>query len=390
MSDRCEASARQALESVRAPGEAGAQERAWATVRAAYRERPAPVAARPRRRLAAVPLVAVLLAAVVFSPAGATVTRIINRALSVPHIARVPGLTLPAPGRLLVSNAHGTWIVSGHGSVRSVGPWSQASWSPRGLYVAVASASAVAAVSPNGTVAWRQPARRVSDPSWYVPSGYRVAYRSGAQLREIAGDGRADHLLATRVAPIAPAWRPGHDFQVAYVTSSGAVVVRGGDTGALVWHTGPHPGRPLALSWSPLGTRLVLVTSVGAWLYLPGASPPLSLRLPVRAPVVAAAASPDGRRLAVLRGGTTPQLQLADLTAPTRGPRTLLSGLAVAEPTWSPDSAWLVLSWPGEDQWLFVRTDGRSRIVAESRVADKLGAAGRTAPLHLDGWCCAP
>ena len=149
------------------------------------------------------------------------------------------------------------------------------------------------------------PSAAVGDPRWYSPSGYRVAYRSGADLREVAGDGRGDHLLATQVAPVAPAWRPGHDFQVAYVTRRGAVVVRGGDTGVTVWRSGPHPGRPLALSWSPYGTRLVLVTSAGAWLSLPGQAPPLHIRLPVRGPVLDARASPDGRWLALVRGTPT-------------------------------------------------------------------------------------
>ncbi|HEX3974942.1 MAG TPA: hypothetical protein VHW96_01700 [Solirubrobacteraceae bacterium] len=397
MSERLETTARRALTGVRAPGEGDAQDRAWATVRAAYRDRPAPTAARSWRRLALVPVVAVLLGAVAFSPAGATVRRIINRALSAPHISRAPALSLPAPGKLLVSNAQGTWVVSAHGSVKRLGAWTQATWSPRGKYLAVASAGTLAAVHPGGALAWRLPAPAASDPRWYSPTGYRVAYRSGPDLREVAGDGSGDHLLATRVAPIAPAWRPGHDFQVAYVTRRGAIVVRGGDTGVTVWRSGPHPGRPVALSWSPTGTRLVLVTSAGVWLSLPGQAPPLRIRLPVRGPVLDATASPDGRWLALVRGApaaghagaaTTPQLQIADLTAPTRPARTVLSGIGVSQPTWAPDSQWLLVTWSAAGQWWFVRATGRARIVAESRVAAKLGPGGQSGPLRLDGWCC--
>ncbi len=399
MSDRLQTTARRALTGVRAPGEADAQDRAWATVRAAYRARPALPAARSRRRVALVPIVAVLLGAVAFSPAGATVKRFINRALSSPHISRAPALSLPAPGKLLVSNAQGTWVVSAHGSVKRLGAWTQASWSPRGKYLAVASTGTLAAVDPTGTLAWRLPERAARDLRWYSPSGYRVAYRSGTELREVAGDGSGDHLLATQVASMAPAWRPGHAFQVAYVTGRGAVVVRGADTGATVWRSGPHPGRPVALSWSPTGTRLVLVTSAGAWLYLPGQVPPLHIRLPVRGPVLDATASPDGRWLALVRGAshagpqgaaTTPQLQIADLAAPTRPARTVLSGIGVSQPTWAPDSQWLLVTWSAADQWWFVRATGRARIVAESRVAAKLGPGGQSGPLQLDGWCCAP
>jgi dipeptidyl aminopeptidase/acylaminoacyl peptidase len=146
----------------------------------------------------------------------------------------------------------------------------------------------------------------------------------------------------------------------------------------------------------------VLVTSAGAWLYLPGQAPPLRVALPIRGPVRAATVSPDGRWLAVVRGeaapgyrgpptpATTPQLQIADLTEPARAPRTLLSGIPISQPTWSPDSGWLLVAWSTADQWWFVRATGRPRIIAESRVAAKLGPGGRAAGLQIDGWCCSP
>lgn len=413
--------ARRALAGVRAPDEMGAQDRAWATVHAAYSERTVAAPVRSRRRVALVPVAAVLIGAVAFSPAWAAVTRIINHALSTLRVSHAAALSMPAPGRLLVSNARGTWIVSSGGQVKRLGPWTGASWSPRGKYVAVTAANTLAAVDPNGKLAWWLPTRPATDPQWYWPSGYRVAYRSGADLREVAGDGSGDHLLATRVAPIAPAWRPGHPYQVAYATRRGAVMIRQGDTGAMVWHTEPHAGRPLALSWSPTGTRLVLVTSAGAWLYEPDQAPPLHIRLAVRGPLHGASVSPDGRWLAVVSGtsgasratgtsaasdtkdapsdtqgaasdtqgaATAPQLQLADLTAPARPSRTVLSGIPVSQPTWAPNSRWLLVTWAGADQWWFVRATGRTRVIAESRVAAKLGAGGRSARLQLDGWCC--
>ena len=399
MRRRHDATVRRALAGVRAPDESGAQDRAWAMVRAAYADRPAPAPARARARIILVPVAALLVGAIAFSPAGAAVKRAINRALSPPpqHISRAAALSLPAPGKLLLSNAQGTWVVSSRGSVKRLGAWTEANWSPRGKYLAVASPGALAAIDPGGAVAWRLSERGVSDPRWYTPSGYRVAYRSGTDLREVTGSGLGDHLLAPGVAAIAPAWRPGHDFQLAYATRRGAVVVRQGDTGVTVWRSGPHPGRPLALSWSPTGTQLVLVTSAGAWLYRPGQAPPLHLRLPVRGPVLDATASPDGRWLALVRGATvpgraagatTPELQIADLTAPARPARTVMSGIPVSQPTWAPDSHWLLVTWSAAGQWWFVRATGRARIIAESRVAAKLGPGGRAGPLRLDGWCC--
>lgn len=411
MSERLDPSARRALRAVRVPDEVCAQERAWATVRAAYREGPAPARSRSRPRVLVLPVVAVLVTAIALTPAGATVTRIINRALAPVHVSRAVALSLPTAGRLLLSNALGTWVVSTHGSVRRLGPWTQANWSPRGKYLAVASAGALAAIDPTGKLAWRLPERAVSDPTWYRPTGYRVAYRSGANLREVTGSGRGDHLLATHVAPIASAWRPGHAFQLAYVTRRGVVIIRGGDTGVVVWRSGPHPGRPVALTWSPTGTRLVLVTSAGAWLYLPGQAPALRIRVPVRGPVLDAAASPDGRWLALVSGATgpadtaradtapahpaasAPQLQIADLTRPARPPRTVLSGIPVSQPTWAPDSRWLLVAWSAADQWWFVRATGGPHVVAESRVEVALGRQGAVSsagPLRLDGWCCAP
>jgi hypothetical protein len=389
--------ARRALSGIRAPDEPGAQDRAWTTVQAAYANRPAPAPARSRRRIALVPVAAVLIGAIAFSPAGAAVTRIINHALSTPHVSRVPALSLPAPGTLSVSNPRGTWIVSSRGQVTRLGPWTQASWSPRGKYLAVVSSNTLAAVDPHGRLAWWLPKRPASDPRWYWPSGYRVAYRSGPDVRVVAGDGSNDHLVATGAARIAPAWRPGHGYQLAYCTPRGAVVIRQADTGITVWRSGLHPGQPLSLSWSPTGTQLVLVTSAGAWLYRPGQAPPLHLRLPVRAPVLAATASPDGRWLAVVRGqtasrhapgATSPQLQISDLTAPARPARTVLSGVPVSQPTWAPDSRWLLVTWSAAGQWWFVRATGGASIIAESRVAAKLGPGGLAGPLRVDGWCC--
>ena len=173
--------ARRALSGIRAPDEPGAQDRAWATVHAAYADRPAPAAARSPRRIALVPVAALLIGAIAFSPAGAAVTRIINHALSAPRVSRAPALSLPASGTLLVSNPRGTWIVPSRGQVKRLGPWTQASWSPRGKYLAVASVNTLAAVDPRGRLAWALSKRPASDPRWYWPSG--TADRDGSAGR---------------------------------------------------------------------------------------------------------------------------------------------------------------------------------------------------------------
>src|SRR5690348_12203582 len=192
--------ARHALREFRAPDEGGAERRAWSVVRDADLERdPAPSRARTPARLALVPVLAVIAAGLVLSPAGATVGRLITKALGVSHAAPMLS-SLPSAGRVLLSGPGGTWTAAADGSLRHLGDWRQASWSPRGLYVAVASTDRLAAVDPHGNVRWAVSRPDVSDPSWFSPSGYRVAYLSTGTLRVIAGDGTGDHLLATRAA----------------------------------------------------------------------------------------------------------------------------------------------------------------------------------------------
>ena len=50
---------------------------------------------------------------------------------------------------------------------------------------------------------------------------------------------------------------------------------------------------------------------------------------------------------------------------------------------WSPDRAWLVVSWPQADQWVFIRVRGPHRIRAVSNVAQQFDGFPR-----LGAWCC--
>ena len=112
--------AQRTLSRFRAPEEAAAQERTWSVVRDAYQTRERVQRRRSRGRLLLVPAIAIALAAVTLSPAGATVGRWIRHALGVPHAA--PALfRLPAPGSVLVSGAGGTWTVAADGTSRRLG-----------------------------------------------------------------------------------------------------------------------------------------------------------------------------------------------------------------------------------------------------------------------------
>lgn len=383
-------SARRALTTASAPDEAGAEDRAWAVVREAYAVRPHHPAKRSRAHLVlAGPLLAALAIALVLSPAGASVRSAISRALSVAPVRPIhlpkpltTGLSLPAPGRLLVSGAAGTWTVAADGSKQFLGAWSHAAWSPRGINVVVAGHNELAAVSPTGRVEWPlwSPAGTISDPRWYAPSGYRVAYLAGSDLRVVAGDGPADrpldHLVAAGVQAVAPAWRPASGYELAYSAGRGSVVVREADSGRLVWQR-PAPGIVRALQWSDAGSMLLALTSRGLRIYDARGD----VVTTIAAPVLDAAISPDGQRLAFLRRQEVVIRQLST----RRSERLLLSAAGLRQVVWSPDGRWLLLAWPAADEWLFARAVGKPEITGVGRVTEQLSAGAFPT---VDGWCC--
>jgi len=376
------AGAKKRLREFRAPDEIGAESRAWDVVRSAYLERERHVARRPNWRLAVAPALAIIVVALVLSPAGASVRRLINHALGEKHAASAL-FALPSSGRLLVSGPDGAWTAAADGSVRRLGAWSQASWSPHGLYVAVASGDQLAAVDPHGTVRWRLARPAVSDPRWYSPSGYRVAYLSDGTLRVVAGDGTGDHPLATGVAHVAPAWRPGPalgPFELAYVTARGRVVVRNGDTGRILWSTAPGP-RPFELTWSADGRRLLVLSRHQARTYSDGGA--LTSRITLPGAASDGALSPDGRELALVLGGR-------EVVVGRGGSfHEVLPGPGVKAVSWSPDGRWLLVSWPAANQWVFVRVAGTPRIEAVSRISQQFSSGGAALAFPvLDGWCC--
>jgi hypothetical protein len=380
-------SARRALTRLRAPGERDAEDRSWEVVRFAYLER-TPVPNRPSYRRPASALAAgvVLLGALALSPAGATVGRLITRALGVENAA--PALSsLPAPGRLLVSRSEGSWIVNGDGSISRLGQWPQASWSPHGLYVTVIRGNRLAAVDPRGAIQWALVRRGVRDPRWYPPVGYRVAYLSGMDLRVVAGDGSGDHLLAARVADVAPTWRPSHPYQLAYITSAGRVVVRDADTGRIAWTV--RVSSPIVqLAWSPDGQRLLALSRTSVRVYGANGARKASFAMPGGLPAIDGALSPDGQTLALVLGLSGSDVVIEDLSVRHPAPRRVLPGPGLRQVVWSPNGKWLLVSWPVANQWVFVRVAAAPRIQAVSRIAQQFGSASGHGFPELDGWCC--
>ncbi len=134
-----------------ASSDPAAEERTWEVVHAAFAERePAPARQRARPALAVFALAAAVLAATL-SPPGRAVVDAVRKTIGIEH-AQPALFRLPAPGRVLVSGAGGTWVVAADGSTRRLGDYSQASWSPHARYVVAASRNVLVALEPNGTL----------------------------------------------------------------------------------------------------------------------------------------------------------------------------------------------------------------------------------------------
>jgi hypothetical protein len=352
----------------RVPVDRDAEERAWALVRAAYEERER-VRVRPRRRLmlaAAALVVLVAAVAAAFSPPGRAVVDAVRRTIGISPAA--PALfRLPAPGRVLVSGGGGTWVVAADGSKRRLGNYTEAAWSPHGLFVIATSSTELAAIDPaNADVHWSLARPKLAFPRWGGSrTDTRVAYLSDGRLRVVAGDGTGDAAAGAR-SRVEPAWRPGDRRQLAFVASDGRVRLLG------AWRSSRRYAAARALVWSADGSSLLLVTARELVLF-DGASGRAHV-LPVR-DVSAAAFSRTGelavtRRnaLLVFSGGETRTV----FTGPGR-----LRGVV-----WSPNGRWLLTELPSAGQWIFI---GGRHVLAVSHIAREFGGLP-----SLDGWVTGP
>jgi hypothetical protein len=370
---RTHAELARALQAAPIPDAAGAEERAWRVIEAAYAERElAPPANRHRQRRLALALAGGLaVAAIALSPAGAEVGELVTDTLGIDSDQALPELrALPAAGELLVESGDGAWIVRADGSKRLLGGYEDASWSPRGWFVAAADGHDLVALEPDGDVRWTVTApRAVRDPRWGGDgTDTRIAYRSAGDLWVVPGDGTEPRRVARDVAATAPVWLPvpadaklGLDTPVAvhrlaYLDRDGVPNLVDADSGRTLEPMPAEASRLRALRDglvpSPAGDRLASVVERRdrATLVVDG---------------------PDGRG--------------ALFSAPGR----------FTDPVWSPDGRWLLIGWSDADQWLFIRSDPRrgrprlpQRVVAidmVSREFDPGGAGTGGFPLP-SGW----
>jgi hypothetical protein len=377
-----------------APGEREAEDRSWDIVRAAWAEQPRPTYSRSPQRWGFVAVLAAIavVAAAAFSSPGRAVLRSLQHAVRGEKNAKPALYSLPSGSTLLVESDRGVWVVQRDGSKRLLRGYRDASWSPHGIYLAAVRGSELRALEPNGAVHWSIARRgRLSSPRWSdaTPPCCRIAYLAGPALRVVNGDGSDDRLLATGVAPVAPAWRP-HTHVVAYVDRGGLVRVVEADTGRLLRTI--HPAqRPKGLEWST-GGRVLLVRGLHSFeLFGPGTTHLQPLGPGAGgAPVIAAALSPNGRNIASIqrastRAGTRSFLWRYSRLRPDEERATAIFAGAgsFADVEWSPDGRWLLLNWPSADQWLFIRSATVRKIRAVSNIRSSFGPNAR-----LAGWCC--
>ncbi|MBE2316930.1 hypothetical protein DVA67_013185 [Solirubrobacter sp. CPCC 204708] len=336
-----------ALREAEVPDAVAARERARRTVLAAHRPSPR----RPRLSLV-VAAVAVALTALVFSARDTGPARALERRVREVFVAPTPTPTAtPAAlaGRLLVTDGHELFLLRGEKRT-ALGPWRDATWSPRGLFIGVASGSTLAAIEPDGTVRWRlrRPAP-VRFPRW-APGGLHIAYRSGGNLRIVYGNGEHDVVAGRGMAPVPPAWRPNHPRTVAWAAQDGAITVEDADTAQRQWWHRDGPVRHLA--WSPDGRRLLVAGRRTVTIH--DVATGKRTRTRHAGEVVAVAWGAGGLAVAALRAGTT--------TVSVDGERVLTAPGRLRDLEWSPDGRRLLAGWPGADHWLVVRGDEVSAV----------------------------
>ena len=382
-----EANVRDALLAVRVPDELEAQRRTWAVVREAYAERePAPSRPRRLRLLVAVAVLAALVAAAL-SPPGRSVGGWIRDRVAGEGDAEPALVRLPSAGSLLVVSEQGPWIVRQDGSKRLLGNCEDASFSPNALFVVATQGRRVVALEPDGDARWTvtRPTP-VADARWAPSPGFHVAYREGATLRVVGGDGQGDRPLAEDVAPVAPAWRPGEGRTVlAYASTDGRVHVVEAD-GEELWTADPGAA-PEQILWSDDAGMLVVLTSGRRHpLYSAGGRPAGALETAEGHDVLDAAFAPGTRELAF----TAYDPESGQSTIVLAGQQLQRGDGRLEDVVFSPNGRWLLTGWPEADQFLFLRLPGVSAIEAASDVRREFdpGGIGATTFPRVAEWCC--
>jgi dipeptidyl aminopeptidase/acylaminoacyl peptidase len=360
-----------------APDEWEAGERSWEVVRDAFDARIPSPRGRDRRPLIAAAVVAAALAAVL-TPAGHAVWGSLKDAVQ----SEDNLVSLPAGGRVLVNSQSGAWVVQRDGSKRFLRDYTDAAWSPHGLYLAAARGNQLVALEPDGDVHWKLArAAPIGSPQWSY-EGYRIAYFAGRNLRVVNGDGTGDRLLlANAVGTGLPAlaWRPG-THQLAYRNAHNELVLQDVDAKRVLWRrrtTGIE-----TLLWSKDGERLLVAATPSRILDATGRT-----RVTFAVRVLPAAFAPRGHTLALVTSASGQSTVSLYSGARYQRRRVIFSGAnGFGGLAWSPNGHWLLIDWRTADQWIFIRSAPVRRIAVRN-----IGNTFDSGPEHyatVAGWCC--
>jgi hypothetical protein len=363
------------------------EDKAWEVVKRAFEERTPPTR-RAGYKLAlaatALAVAAAVLAAV--SPPGRAVIHSVRKAVGIEH-AEPALFSLPAQGRLLVVSAEngGVWLVRADGFMRKLGPYSDAEWSPHGLYVVATEKDELVALDPDSGVRWKLARIGPSWPRWEgTRTDTRIAYISASGLRVVAGDGTGDHLLDPYAGDVPPAWDPARLHTLAYY-GGGAIVLRRSD-GKLVWRA-PIALTPAALEWSSDGRYLAVVSPKKIVVLDERGRVHRTISM-LGAELRQAAFKPSTHELAVVvRAAGRSEVRTVDVDRPGHA-RLLFAGPGTfGDVEWSPTGAWLLVNWPDANQWVFIKG---KHVRAVANIRQQFAREDGLGPmLELSGrWCC--
>ncbi len=362
------------------------EDQAWEVVRRAFEERTPARRRSNKLALAGTAGAGAALAGAALSPPGRAVFTSVRKAVGIEHAA--PALfSLPASGRLLVVSARngGTWMVKAVGFLRELGPYSDAEWSPHGLYVIATEPNELVAFDPDGGVRWKLARRNPSSPRWEgTMTDTRIAYIAASGLRVVAGDGTGDHLLDAHAGDVPPAWDPSRLHTVAYY-GGGAIVLRRAD-GPLVWHA-TLKMTPSDLEWSSDGRYLAVVSPKQIVVIDRRGRVHRTISM-LGAELRQATFRPSTHELAVVvRSAGRSEVRIVDVDHPGTA-RLLFAGPGTfGDVEWSPTGAWLLVNWPDANQWVFIKG---KRVRAVANIREQFARADGLGPtLELSGrWCC--
>ena len=197
----------------------------------------------------------------------------------------------------------GPWVVQPDGSRRLLGGYGEATWSPRGLFVAASGGRTLSALEPDGTPRWSLSARRDRQRSALVAVGLPIAYRAAGRA---AGRRRRRHrgpAWWTATWPsLPPAWSPLGLHLLAYLDGEGRLRLADPDSGTTMGSAGaPRARSSLPGRRTPRCCSRGLHGRSGCMRYAAtSSSAALTSARPTR---VRTAARRDGPRRRLLAGG---------------------------------------------------------------------------------------